>query len=693
MKFSRKSLNELINIKHIQINTLASKLTLAGFEVEEIIYVDYMNDYVINIDIIANRQDIACVIGLAEELSIILDIPLKDPISQTYSRNYDKNAYQQYLLNTFHNSKSILNIAIQHIKNIQVFKLPLWLKNYLIIHEIKPSETILDIIHYIHIKWGQDIHILDYESITQEPFNVKLINSIQLNKVNSLQSINKTVQTELLQYNKKTISNNGYSINNKYTYKSLSSSIIVLSTILDPIYIDNNIKNKTSTKHLKYINRNYFMKAYREAIQLITQFTSSKAQIEYSYHRKQLKRIINIPKNLIYNILGPLNNQSRAYTPIHIIFNILLQLRFQPQYKNNIFTVIVPLHRHEDIQRPIDIIEEIGRIYGFNKFIDNLPAKNQQGYINDSTQNIQKIRKIFRDIGLHEIKNYSLQKYSNDKHIGLHNPLAQDQSHLKTSLLHNLIQAKEYNIKHRNKNIEGFEIGNIFYKEDNKSFRETTNIGGILGNTNFARQSWSNSVHALTWFQAKGTIEELFDRLKLKSSIEWVSITQNNYAINSYYNLNIYHQKRSALLYNKFTKEHLGIFGELTKKLHNKLNIHHKTYIFEMNINALSQTIRKYSHLRYIIKPYSCYPSVTRDISIRLKFDLNIDYIKKSISKNNSRLIESIEIFNEYEKIIHSKKEKYIGIRITYRAQNRTLNDKDIINIDNQINNIIHDYL
>nr|YP_009244170.1 phenylalanyl-tRNA synthetase beta chain [Gelidium elegans]AMK96412.1 phenylalanyl-tRNA synthetase beta chain [Gelidium elegans] len=686
MKFSWKSLNDLINLKYIQINSLASKLTLAGFEVEETIYMDYMNDYIIDIDIIANRQDIGCIFGLAKEISIILNIPLKSQVLQKDSTNYN----QQHLHDTFHSSKSVLNIAIQQIKDIQSFQSPIWLKNSLIINNIEPSNTILDIIHYIYIKWGQDIHVLDSQSITHKPFDIRLIKLIQLNRENLSKNINKKLHTELIQYKQCTLSTNGYNINNQYAHKSSSSSIIIFSTILDPIYIKNNIINKKSVKHLRYSNRNHFITAYREAIQLITQFTNGNIEKEYSYHRKKPEQIINIHKNLIYNILGPLNNQHKTYLTINNIFNIFTQLQLQPEYKNHVFTLTIPQYRNEDMQRPIDIIEEIGRIYGFNKFTDNLPVAIKQGHIANNTKNIYKIRKIFRDIGLHEIKNYSLQKYNNKENINLYNPLTKDQSNLRASLLHNLIQTKKYNIKHRNKNIEGFEIGNVFYKKDQIFFHETTNIGGILGNTSFARQSWSNSANELTWFQAKGNIEELFNRLK--ANVEWVSFIQNNYGINTHYDLNIYDQRRSALLYNIFTKEHIGIFGELQKKFHDELNSNHTTYIFEMNINALSKTIRINNYLEYIIKPYSCYPSITRDISVRLKSNSNIADIIDSISKQNSKLIESIVIFDEYEKIIRKRKDKYISIRITYRAQNRTLNDTDITDIDNQINNIINSY-
>nr|YP_009244369.1 phenylalanyl-tRNA synthetase beta chain [Gelidium vagum]AMK96611.1 phenylalanyl-tRNA synthetase beta chain [Gelidium vagum] len=691
MKFSWKSLNKLVNLTSVQINTLTKKLTLAGFEVEEIMYIDYINDYVINIDITTNRQDVACIIGLAEEISVILDIPLRNHILKTYTKNYNEKN-QLHLQKTFSSSESILDIAIQQIENLQAFKSPLWLTNYLIIHEIKPSNTILDIVYYIH-KNGARYISLDCKSITQEAFQIELINSIPIDKTNSLQDTDQKLQTELLKYNEHIISTNGHDVNNKYMYQSSSSSIIVYSMILDAIYIKNNIKNKASTKHLKYINRTHFMKAYREAIQLITQFTNGKEQIEYRYHRKQKKQIIHIDKNLIYNILGPLNNHKRTYLPIQNIFNILLKLQFQPQYKNHTFTLTIPTYRSEDIQRPIDIIEEIGRIYGFSQFTDNLPTKSRIGYVNNITKNTHKIRKIFRDIGLSEIKNYSLQKYIDETYISLYNPLIKDQSNLRISLLDNLIQTKQYNIKHGNKNIEGFEIGNVFYQKHNHSFHETTSLAGILGNRNFARQSWSSSEHGLTWFQAKGTMEEFFDRLQTK--IEWASIIhiQNDYKINNCYNLNIYNQKNSALLYNIFTKEHIGIFGELKKKLNDKLNSNHKTYIFEINVNALSKAIRKNHHLKYIVKPYSHYPSVTRDVSIKLKSNLNISYIKQSIFKGCSKLIESIDIFNEYIKITDGSKEKYVGIRITYRAQNRTLNDNDIINIDNQINNIINLYI
>nr|QJH88374.1 syfB [Pterocladia lucida] len=687
MKFSWKSLNYLIDLKDITLEDLANQLILAGFEVENISYISEINDQILDIDITANRQDISSVVGLAKEISCILNKPI-DIKPKISNKTLSTKQNQKYLSEICGESASIMDIAIQNITDIHITKSPQWLINYLISYDIKPSNIIDDIINYINIKWGQDIEILDLEKITEEPFNIQYLTlKKDINKKNRNKLTTKT-KYEAIQYYNQTISINGIYTETDCKYKATNSSLTILSTICNPKYIKDRITENTqkAEKHLKHISRDDFISGYQEAVELISKFTNSTANTKYSYHRIQTNNVININKNLIYNILGPLNKETQTYLSIRKIIDILKKLKFQPIYYNNNFQVIIPSYRYHDIQRPIDVIEEIGRIYGFSKFKDQLPIMNKKGYIKNSTKQIYKIRETLRDLGLHEVINYSLNEKKHSSQVALYNPLLKEQAYLRNNLINNLINIKDNNIKQKNICFEGFEIGKVFYKQENNVFIEKKNIAGIIGNPNFARRSWSNQIQELTWFQAKGNIEKLFRGIQ--ANVGWKSNNSKEYKTLDSNTINIYKNQRCALLYNKLTQEEIGVFGETKSIINTKLNSDHKIYIFELDLNALLRTIKYTNPIIHRIREYSLYPSITRDTSIKLKKEKNIDCIKEIILQNNYKLIESIEIFNEYEKITN-KKEKYISLRITYRALSRTLEEKDIKEIDNQINNLI----
>ena len=676
MKFSWKSLSQIIDLTNINVKELADKLVLAGFEIENIDYTTYQEDCIIDIDIPANRTDVECVIGLAKEISIILNKTLNINTTTDYldSKDTPKEDHN-YLEKIFINSQFISAIAIQNFDSINISPSPSWLKNYLIKYDIKPIHNIADIINYVNIKWGQNINIINLQEITSEPFNIKLLNYSKQNRLS---------ESEVIKYNNEIVSLNNLQYKDYYKINKSYSSVILLGII----NTDKEIKNHCS-ENIKCISKNNFIQAYLEASQLIIKLTNGRPSTKYNYFKKYEDNIIKIKKNLIHNILGPIDCTKNTYLSTKTIFNILVQLELQPKYNHNIFTITVPTYRSQDIKRPIDIIEEIGRIYGFDKFTDKIPIKYEKGYQSKTRRQINTIRETLRNLGLHEIINYSLENQRNKTQVGLYNPLLQEQSYLRDNLIENLISTKKHNTKQKDLCIEGFEIGAIFYKNQHNNYREIQKVAGILGNSNFVRQSWSEEKNTLNWFQAKGTLEELFD--KIHASIKWINIKDQK--AENQYNTNIYKKNRSAMLYNELTQENIGIFGELKTKLNNQLKINHRTYLFEININHLIQTINRKNHLQYIIKPYSYFPSVTRDISIKLTSDKNIQDIQAIIQRTNNTLIESVILTNVYEKTDNNNREKFVCLHITYRAQNRTLDDTDILTIDSQINEIMSNYL
>lgn len=689
MKFSWKLLNEIIDLKHLSLKEVANKLTLAGFEIDEISHIPEIKDHTIELSITANRQDAYSIMGLAKEISSILNIPINKNL------NYEILYYNQQL-----SSKLIENSSIDTILNIQNKISPIWLKNYLQACDIKSTNIFNDITEYIKIKWGLEINIFDATKIDNKYINTKsfiITNDIEDEISINNKTINSNINLEIIKYKNKLISINGITSNNQLKYNIETDQIILYGKTYNNKYLKTIIANtefKISDRIKTSINHNFFQ-AYNEALQLLRIYTKGiQGKSSIYIKEKRPNRKIYIKKRNIEEILGYIKKKPRTFLHTQQILQILQQLHFKPQYNNikHEFTIYVPIYRNEDLLRPIDIIEEIGRIHGFNKFENNLPKIITNGKISKNTKVIKKIRKILRDIGLNEVIHYSLGKQNkniNLNKIEIRNPLIQEQAGLRYNIASSLINTKQYNLYQKNLNTEFFEIGRIFkYKSLNTlSYEEQLNLGGLIGNEIFSRNSWNEKPNEMNWFQAKGLLEDFFEKLEAKVSWKPYSEKIRPFFLSEF--VNIISKDRSAYIYNNKTEEIIGILAELIDK-NNRINC--LTYIFEINIKLLNNSIKKSTNTDCIFKNYSTYPSITRDISILLKKSEYIDNIKCEILKNNHPLIESVDIFNEY-KTPYPIGNRHIGLRITYRSKDKTLQDNDLIQVNKTINNLLKKYL
>ena len=649
MKFSWTLIKSFINLNNINFNDFREQLTLSGIEVESIETNQEIDERILNISITNNRKEIFCALNLAKEIGTILNIPLKiSPIKLVNERNINKET-----------DKNISNIRVNKINKINTEKTPKWLLNHLKLYKITKTNLISNIQNYIQIKWGYRFYILDTKNVNNIIRDDKTIKYI---KNFSKEDIIKLLKEISIYSNKDKVKN----------YQ------IIIFTIDKPINISNDI----------YINSEYYENAYLDTIRLISTLTSCTISRSYNkYKEKQsVNTLVKINKNEINTLLGGINNYKLQFLSTNIILKILQQLDLSTIYskKTKLFTVKVPDNRTHDITRKIDIIEEIGRIYKFNNFFNKPNITNLNGSKSTISLQIKKIRSTLRNLGFNEVINCCLIN-NPDKIasiIPLYNPITTEQKELRHNLLDNLINNYKHNIKHKHNQIEIFEIGKIFEKNKHDTYIEKKYLGGLLYNIEYIKSNWSEKTTHINIFHVKGILEIFLEQLNAKTILKAIS---NKEHIES--SSKLFKKNRMIGIYNEHNHNLIGRIGELNKVKSNILDRkQEKIYIFEIDIQQLNLAIIKNNHLKHEIRSYSNYPSVIRDISITLKKHQKIDQIKDSILKKDKNLIESIKVFNEYT---NDNEERFIGIRITYRAKNRTLNTKDIENINRNLQHII----
>ncbi|NEO94516.1 MAG: phenylalanine--tRNA ligase subunit beta, partial [Moorea sp. SIO3G5] len=328
------------------------------------------------------------------------------------------------------------------------------------------------------------------------------------------------------------------------------------------------------------------------------------------------------------------------------------------------WTVTVPPYRYRDLEREIDLIEEIARLYGYDNFCDSLPDKTEPGYLSAEEFLKRKLRSQFRAVGLTELVQYSLVKPEEQTQIRLDNPLFTEYSSLRTDLLSGLIDACQYNIEQGNGVLNGFEIGRVFWRAE-EGFAEADAIAGILGG-NITQGNWVRAGRSepMTWYQAKGVLESVFSRCGL--TVEYQPDHSDPRL----------HPGRTASLW--LQGEKLGKFGQLHPQLRSERGFPDQVYVFDLDLELILEALDRDEILTPRFQVYSTYPAIDRDIAFFAPLQVSVAEIERSTRKAAGNLLQSVEVFDEYKGESVPEGQRSLAFRLIYRASDRTLTDAEV---------------
>ena len=692
MQISLKWINELVDIETISLETLIEKLTLGGFEVEEILEIEINKEKIIALEIstTANRSDSLSIQGLAVEIAALLNKKLKTFDYTSTHFNWEDKIQKLTQNNAGTNECPEFRALI--LENVTNFESPQWLKHKLIASGIIPENTLLDFQNYILLERGYPIEVYDLEQIfidlKTSQFNLNLT-SAKLNQT-FLASNETNYQLNddilILKANDLPISIAGIIAHQNYNYSKTTTSLLVEGSIFNAATIRQQsrtlgLRTTRSARYEKSLtNTNLLDTLYRfvDLLRLSNPNLICKLHTNTSVLEKKPK-IIDLHYHNIKEILGPIQNELRTpdqYISPQTISTSLERLQFQVSYNEEKLSweVIVPDFRRNDIEREIDLIEEIGRLYGFNNFLTRLPSLTKIGTEDFAYQLRKKITLSLMSSGLNELIQYSLVPEKTDirNEVSLINPLVKEYANLRSSLLPNLVKAAEENSKKSNLVLEGFEYGHIFSGSELQTIQETEYLAGILGGSPI-KSDWSNSSQFLTWFEGKSKLDELFRKLNL------VTYWQSYKPVKE---KNILHPYRAAELCLS-NKSKLGIFGQIHPLLAKKLSISTNIYLFELNFELLKEQVQKNKLTVY--QEYSSYPKIIKDLSFIIDQNVSFKELNEILYLNGSKFLTEINLLDEYRGTSIPSNHTSLCLQFVFQADNQTLKNKKIETILNHL--------
>lgn len=625
-------------------------------------------DYLIEVEIPSNRGDCLSYLGIARELSSYFNIPLKVPSIEIKE---DGDFIERYAKGEIQDFDLCPRFTLRLIKDVRIEKSPLWLRWKLERVGLKSINNVVDITNYLMLETGQPLHAYDFDLIKGS----KLI-------ARRARSGEKIIL-----------------INNEE--KELDENILVIADIEKPVGIGGVMGGKETevsenTKNILLEAANFNPINIRRTTRKLGLRTEASLRFERGVDIFQSINILDRGGQLIKDVAGgklingridiykelPKENKvflrpSRVNKILGIelkeeeIVNQLTKIGFQVTSHNPVLEVKIPSFR-QDIKEEIDLIEEVARFYGY----DNIPTlPMQKGIVVSPPLEEElierKIRNILTSLGLTEVINYSfislrdfsqsgiLEIESFKNYISLSNPLSEENSILRTSLLPNLLKVAQTNSNKQKRDVFIFEIGKVFLKEENE-YKEEKHLAILLSGEWYS-SSWniSPNLSKVDFYDLKGIFENLFEEvwgigLNLKES-----------------EFSFLHPTRQGFIF--LDNKILGFLGEVNPWITQNYNLRERVYYGEINLELLP-----YMKGRQKFKPLPLYPGVRRDLALLVPEEIPAKKVEELIKESSGELLYSIKLFDVYQGEKLEKGYKSLAFSLFFLSLDHTLTDSEV---------------
>ena len=646
---------------HDGIIVLDSKVKV-GTKVSTI-YENY-SDKVFNIGLTPNRSDAMSHLGVARDLrAALMHKGIKNELITPSVSSFNINSRSQKINIDIENSEICPRFTGVCIDDINVKESPNWLKNRLKSIGLSPLNNVVDITNYVLHEIGQPLHAYDFDKIATKSINVKTLK--QGTEFTSLDGeLRKLLKTDLMICDSDTpMCIAGVFGGQDHGITSETKSIFLESAYFDPISIrktakHHGINSDASFRFERGICIDSVEYALKRAAILICELCdgniSSDIIDEFAKKPDEVSILLNFDKT---------NKLIGQEIPREEIKSILTSLDFKI---NNITEtgvgITVPFYRH-DVTRECDVIEEILRIYGYNKI--NLSNKlsipiSQEGY-NNSYQIENLIAKLLTPFGFNEIMNNSL---TNNKlnvlernSVNIINSISLDISQLRTSLLESSLKTLEFNLNRKNKNNKFFEFGKI-YEFINSETVESRRLS-IMFASDLFHNSWNNKNANSDFYIIKNIVLNILSRLSINSSEKII----NHNAFNN-----------TLGLYNK--KNIIALIGDVKTEYLNEFNIKNKVYYASLDIDCILELVNN-NFIKY--NKLSKFPQVKRELNFLLEKEIQYisieDYI---LNESNIKNLFQMTLSDVYESDKLPVGKKSYTLNFTLLDQLKTLSEKEI---------------
>lgn len=635
---------------------------------EDLIKVLSLDDAVLDCEVTPNRPDCLSIIGMAREVGAIVGKKISLPSFQV---DESKTPLGKEIQVKIKAPDLCPRYTARLIKDVTIEHSPWWMQRRLECSGVRAINNIVDVTNYVLLEIGQPLHAFDYNLLSGAKIIVRRASPGEICLTLDGEERVLTPDMLVIADQRKSVALAGIMGGATSEVSERTKNILLESAYFHPPNVlktsgELGLRSESSLRFERGIDPNNVALASNRAIQLMKELGGGEVfkGIIDVYPKLIKPKIISFRPETANKILG-------TDIPKREMIRIFKSLDFSLK-DNKKLKVAVPTFR-PDIEREIDLIEEVGRIYGLNRIASTLPESS--GKIGELSF-AQRVERIVRDSliksGLSEIISFSFSTSENlDKlripkdsplrqQVELKNPISEEWSSLRTLLLPGLIETAKYNINHGQNNVQIFEIGRVYAPAGKGKLPEESLKIGVLLTGFWQSGEWYSQEEEVNFFDLKGILELLMEDLRIKN---W-KLEEETYPF--------LHPGKSAALF--IGKRESGFLGEIHPQVQLESDLPAKIYIFELKFDSLVKNARLYQAYPSIPR----YPGIDYDISILVDKEKSSEEIEKIILKNGGKLLKRVKLFDLYSGKQIPEHKKSLAYRLSFWTEERTLLEDEV---------------
>ena len=640
-------------------------------------YYHLESDWLIEVDITANRADALSHWGVARDLYAWL----KRNGYQTSLHRPDCSKFKVDHCNlpidvVIENQEACKRYACVSISDCEVKESPEWLKNRLSTIGLRPINNIVDITNYIMMAYGQPLHCFDADMVKGHKIVVK--------------TMPEGTPFQTLDGEEHKLSDRDLAICNAEepmciagvfggkgsgTYET-TKNVVLESAYFHPTWIRKSarrhgLSTDASFRFERGVDPNGTIYALQQAAILCQELAGGKVGMEIcDVYPEPLKNpVVELRFDYVNNLIGKV-------IPADTIKSICESLEMQVLSETaEALTLEIPAYR-VDVQRPCDVVEDILRIYGYNNVEIPTQLKGSLVIKGDEDQKHKLANLVSEQLvgeGFNEILNNSLTKGAyygeNDTLVHIMNPLSADLNVMRQTLLFGGMESIQHNVNRKRQNLRFFEFGNVYTFSPEKqndedpmqAYKEQYHLGlWVTGKR--VEGSWAHQNEDATFYELSAYVENILRRVGVKAGVLVRKKSDN--AIFS-----------DALTIENRGGKKIAEMGIISKKLQKQFGLDNPVYYAEINWTALMKVIKKNQVLYTEI---SKFPAVSRDLALLVDKNVEFAQIEQIARQTEKKLLKKVELFDVYEGDKLPAGKKSYAVNFILQDEEKTMGDKQI---------------
>lgn len=630
-------------------------------------YLD-MDDSIIELSITPNRADALSMRGVAYEVGAIYR---QTPHFAEEELVEAARPAKEKIKVTVEEPEAVPTYQIRIIEGVKIQSSPQWLQNILMNEGIRPINNVVDITNYILLLFGQPLHAFDYDRLGSQEIVVRQAKATE--KIVTLDGETRELTPENL-----VITNGEHPVALAGVMGGLDSEITETTTtvaleaaLFDPISIRRtakqfNLRSESSARFEKGINQATVAEACDVAAAMIVSLAGGEvlqgAVAGSTYQAEDVTVTITLSR---------INHYLGTDLTVEEVNEIFEALGFGCQSEGETFTVTVPPRRW-DIKIEADIIEEVARIYGYDRLPSTLPSgETVAASLTNEQATTRKIRTLLEDSGLNEAISYALTTEEKSRQFTVKEslvtrldwPMSEDRSVLRMNLISGLLDNVNYNVARKNSDVAFYEVGRVFYQENDPLThlpQEVKHVALVLTGT-WQDKSWQTQAEAVDFYTIKGLLENLFEQLGITTEISYKATDR----------LREMHPGRTAEIYLGETV--IGFVGQVHPNTAKEYDIP-ETYVAEFDLSLVIEAAQKGMTFHAVTK----FPSVSRDIAMLVAETVTNQEIVTIIQSAAGKFLTDIQLFDVYQGKNIEEGHKSMAYSLTFENPEATMTDEEI---------------